>query len=279
MMTPIWLGTSWKMNKPLSQAMAWCETLAARMPEGCHPAIQPFVIPPFTAIQPVSHFLQTHQLPLLTGAQNMHEADQGAWTGEISAAMLAETGATLVELGHSERRAAFNESDAAINRKVHSALGHGLRPLICIGDSAEEKRWQVSRESVVRQMKIALYGLSHQQALRTLIAYEPVWAIGEHGMPASPQEAGVIHQALRQALCERFGHETGTRIPLLYGGSVTLQNAVELLRQQEINGLFIGARPGTRKAIATLFNALHRNLFCRRSNIKGTPEMEIPGHD
>ncbi|CDQ54056.1 unnamed protein product [Klebsiella pneumoniae] len=203
MMTPIWLGTSWKMNKPLSQAMAWCETLAARMPEGCHPAIQPFVIPPFTAIQPVSHFLQTHQLPLLTGAQNMHEADQGAWTGEISAAMLAETGATLVELGHSERRAAFNES-------------------------------------VVRQMKIALYGLSHQQALRTLIAYEPVWAIGEHGTPASPQEAGVIHQALRQALCERFGHETGTRIPLLYGGSVTLQNAVELLRQQEINGLFIG---------------------------------------
>ena len=146
-MTPIWLGTSWKMNKPLSQAMAWCETLAARMPEGCHPAIQPFVIPPFTAIQPVSHFLQMHQLPLLTGAQNMHEADQGAWTGEISAAMLAETGATLVELGHSERRAAFNESDAAINRKVHSALGHGLRPLICIGDSAEEKRWQVSREA------------------------------------------------------------------------------------------------------------------------------------
>lgn len=279
MMTPIWLGTSWKMNKPLSQAMAWCETLAARMPEGCHPAIQPFVIPPFTAIQPVSHFLQTHQLPLLTGAQNMHEADQGAWTGEISAAMLAETGATLVELGHSERRAAFNESDAAINRKVHSALGHGLRPLICIGDSAEEKRWQVSRESVVRQMKIALYGLSHQQALRTLIAYEPVWAIGEHGTPASPQEAGVIHQALRQALCERFGHETGTRIPLLYGGSVTLQNAVELLRQQEINGLFIGRAAGTRKAIATLFNALHRNLFCRRSNIKGTPEMEIPGHD
>lgn len=190
--------------------------------------------------------------------------------------MLAETGATLVELGHSERRAAFNESDAAINRKVHSALGHGLRPLICIGDSAEEKRWQVSRESVVRQMKIALYGLSHQQALRTLIAYEPVWAIGEHGTPASPQEAGVIHQALRQALCERFGHETGTRIPLLYGGSVTLQNAVELLRQQRSMGCLSAARPGTRKAIATLFNALHRNLFCRRSNIKGTPEMEIP---
>lgn len=219
---------------------------AKRWQRGCRRAVTPLFSPssfPFTAIQPVSHFLQTHQLPLLTGAQNMHEADQGASTGEISAAMLAETGATLVELGHSERRAAFNESDAAINRKVHSALGHGLRPLICIGDSAEEKRWQVSRESVVRQMKIALYGLSHQQALRTLIAYEPVWAIGEHGTPASPQEAGVIHQALRQALCERFGHETGTRIPLLYGGSVTLQNAVELLRQQRSMGCLSAARP------------------------------------
>ncbi len=217
---------------------------------------------PFTAIQPVSHFLQTHQLPLLTGAQNMHEADQGAWTGEISAAMLAETGATLVELGHSERRAAFNESDAAINRKVHSALGHGLRPLICIGDSAEEKRWQVSRESVVRQMKIALYGLSHQQALRTLIAYEPVWAIGEHGTPASPQEAGVIHQALRQALCERFGHETGNPYPAaLWRQRNAAKRGGNCCASRRSMGCLSAARPGTRKAIATLFNALHRNLF------------------
>ncbi len=199
---------------------------------------------------------------------------------EISAAMLAETGATLVELGHSERRAAFNESDAAINRKVHSALGHGLRPLICIGDSAEEKRWQVSRESVVRQMKIALYGLSHQQALRTLIAYEPVWAIGEHGTPASPpQEAGVIHQALRQALCERFGHETGTRIPLLYGGSVTLQNAVELLRQQGDQWLVYRPRGLGRARLLRHCSTLLGIYFAGAVIYKGTPEMEIPGHD
>ena len=238
-MTPIWLGTSWKMNKPLSQAMAWCETLAARMPEGCHPAIQPFVIPPFTAIQPVSHFLQTHQLPLLTGAQNMHEADQGAWTGEISAAMLAETGATLVELGHSERRAAFNESDAAINRKVHSALGHGLRPLICIGDSAEEKRWQVSRESVVRQMKIALYGLSHQQALRTLIAYEPVWAIGT-GRTATPEQAEEVCAAIRATVEDLFGAEVAEKLRVLYGGSMNEGNAALLLAEPDIDGGLIG---------------------------------------
>lgn len=239
-MNPIWLGTSWKMNKPLSEAVAWCETLAQRLPTVSHPAIQAFVIPPFTAIHAVSRYMQQHQLPCLTGAQNMHDADSGAWTGEISAAMLAESGATLVELGHSERRGAFNETDAAINNKVHSALRHGLRPLVCIGDSADEKRWQVSRETVVRQMKIALHGLSPQQALQTLIAYEPIWAIGEHGTPASPEQAGEIHHALRQALCAMFGVETGQRIPLLYGGSVNHLNAVELLRQGEINGLFIG---------------------------------------
>lgn len=212
-MEQIWLGTSWKMNKPLSQAMAWCETLTERLPEVLHPKIQPFVIPPFTAIYPVSQYLQQHQIPCLTGAQNMHEAENGAWTGEIS---------------------------AAINQKVHSALRHGLRPLICIGDSADEKRWLVSRETVVRQMKIALYGLSEEQVLQTLVAYEPVWAIGEHGTPATPEQAAEIHRALRQALCETFGTETGQRIPLLYGGSVNRQNAVELLLQDDINGLFIG---------------------------------------
>lgn len=239
-MEQIWIGTSWKMNKPLSEAMLWCETVAQRLPGMLHPKIQPFVIPPFTAIHPVSQYLHQHQLPCLTGAQNMNSAENGAWTGEISAAMLVETGATLVELGHSERRGAFNETDAAINQKVHSALRHGLRPLICIGDSADEKRWQVSRETVVRQMKIALYGVSEQQALQTLVAYEPVWAIGEQGTPATPEQAGEIHQALRQALCETFGRETGQLVPLLYGGSVNRQNAVELLHQDDINGLFIG---------------------------------------
>ncbi|KDV94851.1 triosephosphate isomerase family protein [Raoultella ornithinolytica 2-156-04_S1_C2] len=228
------------MNKPLSEAMQWCEILAQRLGQVVHPDIQPFVIPPFTAIHPVSRYLQERHIRCLTGAQNMHEADSGPWTGEISADMLLEAGATLVELGHSERRGAFNETDAAINRKVHSALRHGLRPLICIGDSAEEKSWQVSRETVVRQMKIALHGLSRQQVVDTLVAYEPIWAIGEQGTPARPEQAGEIHRALRQGLCELFGQETGLQIPLLYGGSVNKQNAVELLQQEDVDGLFIG---------------------------------------
>ena len=196
MMTPIWLGTSWKMNKRCPRPWP-----GERWQRGCRRAVTPLFSPSsfFTAIQPVSHFLQTHQLPLLTGAQNMHEADQAPGPGKSRRPCWQKPAPRLLSWDIQNDAPPFNESDAAINRKVHSALGHGLRPLICIGDSAEEKRWQVSRESV-RQMKIALYGLSHQQALRTLIAYEPVWAIGEHGTPASPQEAGVIHQALRQAL-------------------------------------------------------------------------------
>lgn len=209
----------------------------------------------------------------------MHEADQGAWTGEISAAMLAETGATLVELGHSERRAAFNESDAAINRKVHSALGHGLRPLICIGDSAEEKRWQVSRESVVRQMKIALYGLSHQQALQTLIAYEPVWAIGEHGTPPRRRRRALFIRrcARRSASCLVTRREPVS--PCCMAAALRCKMRWNCCASRRSMGCLSAARPGTRKVIATLFNALHRNLFYRRSNIRGTSEMEMPGHD
>ncbi|MFD1803181.1 triose-phosphate isomerase [Mixta tenebrionis] len=239
-MKKVWVGTSWKMNKPLSEAQAWCEALAYLLPPVLHEAVQPFVIPPFTAIQPVTRWLAEQQLPCLTGGQNMHEAESGAWTGEISASMLLEAGASLVELGHSERRASFNESDGAINRKVHTALRHGLRPLICIGDSAEEKAWGVSPETVIRQAKIALHGLTASEAQRCLLAWEPIWAIGAGGTPAAPEEAGAMHRLLRIALQEKYGAQAGARIPLLYGGSVNLQNAAPLLQQADIDGLFIG---------------------------------------
>lgn len=263
-MKSIMIGTSWKMNKPLSAAMRYCETLAEQLPGVLHPAIQPFFIPPFTALHPVSEFMRHHGLPCLTGAQNMHYAEQGAWTGEISASMIAETGATLVELGHSERRAAFNETDEALNKKVHTALRHGLRPLLCVGDSAQEKEWGVSQESVVRQMKIALHGLTPLQAEQVLVAYEPVWAIGEHGTPATPQEATIVHQALRAALRQRFGDDVGARIPLLYGGSVHHDNAVALLEQPDIDGLFIGRAAWEAESYCALVARVVQDFIAKR---------------
>lgn len=239
-MKHLMIGTSWKMNKPFSEAMAYCDTLVTMLPGVLHSSIQPFFIPPFTAIQPVSDFFRHHHQNWLTGAQNMHQQVAGAWTGEISASMIAEAGATLVELGHSERRAAFNETDNDINQKVHTALAYGLRPLVCVGDTADEKRWCVSKETVIRQMKIALYGLTQTQVLHALVAYEPVWAIGEQGIPATPEQAAEIHHSLRYGLCEMFGEDVGKQIPLLYGGSVNLDNAVALVSQPNIDGLFIG---------------------------------------
>ena len=237
MMTKL-IGTSWKMNKTLQEALAFCDVLSHAKPLPSQ--LQPFVIPPFTVVREVTQALQKAGINCLTGVQNMHFADRGAFTGEISPLMVKDTGATLVEIGHSERREYFGETDETVRLKAAAALRHGLTPLICIGDSLREKQWGVSKETVVRQMKAALAGLAPEQVARVIIAYEPIWAIGEHGVPATPGEARVIHEQLYQALQDSFGAEIAEKVPLLYGGSVNHDNALTLLALPHVDGLFIG---------------------------------------
>ncbi len=232
------IGTSWKMNKTLSEALEFCHILAQAAP--LPPELQPFVIPPFTLVREVTQALHNAAINCLTGVQNMHFADHGAFTGEISPLMVKDTGATLVELGHSERREFFGETDETVQLKAAAALRHGLTPLICIGDSLREKQWGISKETVIRQMKAALAGLPPEQVARVIIAYEPIWAIGEHGVPATAQEAQAIHEQLYQALKERYGAPIADRVPLLYGGSVNHDNATALLALPHVDGLFIG---------------------------------------
>lgn len=165
---------------------------------------------------------------------------EGAYTGEISADMAKDIGASLVEIGHSERRQLFNETDETVNKKVRAALDAGLSPLICVGDTAEEKRWGVSAESIVRQTKIALYGVKAEELNRVIIAYEPVWAIGEHGVPATSEEAEQGLNTIKNALITRYGNPEAQSVVLLYGGSVNQSNAAELIRQPSIDGLFVG---------------------------------------
>ncbi|ACS85942.1 triose-phosphate isomerase [Musicola paradisiaca] len=239
-MRNLMLGTSWKMNKTLEEANAYCDVLVNRLNAAAGPHIQPFVIPPFTLIREVTTRLRQGGVNCLTGAQNMHYADAGAWTGEISPAMVRDCGATLVELGHSERRRDFAENDADIQKKVQAALRYQLRPLVCVGDSAQEKGWGVSIETVVRQMKIALAGLARPQVEQVIIAYEPVWAIGDGGTPATADEAQTIHRALRQALADTYGPDTAENVTLLYGGSVNPHNSSALIQCPDIDGLFIG---------------------------------------
>ena len=231
--TTFWVGTSWKMNKTLAEAQAYAEALLAASDAADLP-VQLFVIPPFTALTTVTGRLAGG--PVLVGAQNMHWAERGAWTGEISPLMLKDCGVTLVELGHSERRTHFGETDEAINRKVRAALAHGLMPLVCVGETAIERDLDAALATVQRQTRMALSGIEPADVARVLLAYEPVWAIGEGGTPATPDYAATIHDGIRASAADLLG----TSPPVLYGGSVNLGNCAELARQRAIDGLFIG---------------------------------------
>lgn len=230
-----WVGTSWKMNKTLAEAEAFCDAIggAAVLDD---PRLQPFVIPPFTAVREVARRLAA--TPVKVGAQNMHWADQGAWTGEISPPMLVECGIDLVELGHSERRTHFGETDAMVGRKTAAALRHGLTPLICVGEHEADKRAGRADEVLAAQVRAALEPIREGFARATvLLAYEPVWAIGEGGTPASPDYADARHariMGVAREVCP--GHD----IACLYGGSVNPGNCAELAACPSIDGLFIG---------------------------------------
>jgi triosephosphate isomerase len=229
-----WIGTSWKMNKTLAAAQAFAEALA-KADAARDPRIQRFVIPPFTAVRQVKEILATSSLKV--GAQNMHWADQGAWTGEISPLMLKDCGLDMVELGHSERREHFGETDETVGLKVEAAVRHGLIPLICIGETMEDREGGRADDVLEREVKGALGKLStEQRKAPILLAYEPVWAIGEHGIPATSEYA----DARQREIIAVAKSVLGRRVPCLYGGSVNPGNCAELIACPHIDGLFIG---------------------------------------
>lgn len=259
-MKKIYIGTSWKMNKTLSEAIIFCEQFKQLLPRNLKNEIQPFVIPPFTNVREVSHIMKNNDINCLTGVQNMHFEDSGAFTGEISPIMVKDTGAYIVEIGHSERREFFGETDLAIQKKVKAALKHGLKPLICIGDSGQEKIWNVSAEAVTKQMKSAISGLNRDDIQQVIIAYEPIWAIGESGIPASSEEAEFIHKKLRDVLVELYGVTIAHDINIIYGGSVNPKNCCELIKQPNIDGLFIGRSAWQADGFCQILSLVNQSL-------------------
>ena len=226
----VWIGTSWKMNKTLAAAKTFAEGLGTG-----DARIQRFVIPPFTAVREVKALLADSSVKV--GAQNMHWAEDGAWTGEISPLMLVDCGLDIVELGHSERRAFFGESDETVGLKTEAAVRHGLIPLICIGETGEEKASGQADSVLRRQVEGALGKLSETQAAAPiLLAYEPVWAIGAGGTPASPDYA----DDRQAAIIDVARAVTGRKLPCLYGGSVNPGNCADLIARPHVDGLFIG---------------------------------------
>ena len=230
----VWIGTSWKMNKTLAEARVFVEGLLA-VDRRRDPRIQRFVIPPFTAIREVKAMLKDTSVKV--GAQTMHWADDGAWTGEVSPVMLRDCGLDLVELGHSERRDSFGETDETVGLKTEAAIRHGLAPLICVGETLAER--EAGRAALVleRQVRAALFRLEGgQKNAPILFAYEPVWAIGVHGVPASSDYADG-RQAEIIAVAEDV---LGRRIPCLYGGSVDPDNCRDFIVRPHVDGLFVG---------------------------------------
>lgn len=230
----VWIGTSWKMTKTLAEARAFVDRLTSEpIPAG----VQAFVLPAHTALATVRDRLPANS-PILLGAQNAHWAPEGAGTGEISMRMARDAGAALVELGHSERRAHFGETDDTVAAKTRAALDADLLALVCVGESAAERERGDAESVVAAQLTAALARVAADEIGRVLIAYEPVWAIGDGGRTARSDELAPVLRVVRDTLDDLGrGRSAGA---VLYGGSVTVEGAPELLAVPGVDGLFVG---------------------------------------
>ena len=251
----ILLGTSWKMNKTVREAVEYARQLPQLL-DGTVAlgGIQLFVIPPFTAIEAVKRASAGR---FWVGAQNMHWEDSGAFTGEISAPMLRELGVDLVELGHAERRHYFSETDETVRRKVLAALKHSLRPLVCVGEEGSDRELGLENQTITRQLRSAFTGVPAECAARVIVAYEPVWAIGHGGKTAPVGDVRAMNSHIRGVLSEIFGPE-GDSIPVLYGGAVDSRNCAELLLEGRTDGLFIGRAAWNAEGFARIIAACAR---------------------
>ena len=234
MRTPIIAG-NWKMNKTAEEAVAFVREIRHGLNniEG----IDRVVCPPFVALAAVYEALQATKIGV--GAQNMYHENSGAFTGEVSPLMIKPY-CQYVILGHSERRAYFSETDEMVNRKVKAALGHGLTPIICVGESLAQNEAGETHPFVSGQVQVAFDGLSAAQAAGCIIAYEPIWAIGT-GKSASAADAGrIIGVTVRGAIADLFGEATAQAVRIQYGGSVTPENIAEYMSHPDIDGALVG---------------------------------------
>jgi len=246
---------NWKMNKTLSEASELIQAMLPKlkMIEG----VDIVLCPPFTNLNFAR--VETENSNVKIGAQNMHWQEKGAFTGEISASMLAEL-CDYVILGHSERRQMFGEKDETVNKKAQTALAHGLKPIICVGESLEQNQAGATASVVETQCRESLKGFSPKQAENIVIAYEPVWAIGT-GLAATPEDANRVHSdVIRPVLRDLFGEDIADNMRILYGGSVNAENAGELFAMSDIDGGLIGGASLKADAFVAIVQAAAETL-------------------
>ena len=230
------IAGNWKMNKDLTESQNLISKLTSGL-NGEEVNCDVIICPPYTSLSEASSLLKDTVVKL--GAQNMYYEESGAFTGEISASMLKSVGCEYVILGHSERRAIFGEKDELINKKIKKALESGLKPILCVGETLEQRESEITKDVIKVQVVEGLKDLTADDLKNIIIAYEPVWAIGT-GKTASPQQAQEVHEFIRTLIKDNFSAETAENIVIQYGGSVKPENASELLSQNDIDGALVG---------------------------------------
>jgi triosephosphate isomerase (TIM) len=247
--TPLVVG-NWKMNLSEAWAVALLDDLLPKLSPSHD--VEVAVAPAFPCLRAVADRLKGTHVAL--GAQNVHWEDKGAFTGEVSPRMLAEMGVRLVIVGHSERRIHFGETDDRIQRKVSAARRHGIVPILCVGEQEKERDEGRTLAVVEKQLRMGLGKLAVSHGNEIVIAYEPVWAIGT-GRSATPHQAQEVHRMIREQLGGMYAPAATSRIPILYGGSVTAESAGELLRLPEVDGALVGGASLDAEAFAAIVAA------------------------
>jgi len=228
---------NWKMNTDSQSSVNLAESIASGSSEIADQSISVAVFPPSVYLPSVFKTLSVSNIAV--GAQDFYFEPDGAFTGEISVAMLKDIGCTYALCGHSERRHVIGERDELINKKVAAAISGGLLPILCVGELLDERKASQTNEVVTRQVKNGLAGLSAEKISAVTIAYEPVWAIGT-GLTATPEQAQEAHELVRKLLAEMYDAQLAEEIRILYGGSVKPDNAAELMQQQDVDGSLVG---------------------------------------
>lgn len=245
---------NWKMNKGLVQSQQFAEEIKNFVEKNKSSNAVVILCPPFTSLEAVQRKINGTAIKL--GAQNMHFETQGAYTGEISAGMLKSCGCEYVILGHSERREYFHETDAIINKKVLKALDDGLKVILCVGESLQEHEDHITESVIEEQVKICLSHVNEDQIQNVVIAYEPVWAIGT-GKNATAHQAEAVHNFIRKRIKKLYSEDASINIKIIYGGSVTPENAKELFTPLTINGGLIGGASLDEKKFIEIINSTH----------------------
>ena len=235
MQSKLIIAGNWKMNYTAETAVHVINTLKTKVSDIT--SVDIVICPPFTALTAAVETSKGSNISI--GAQNVHWKSNGAFTGEISAEMLKEISVKYVIIGHSERRQYFGETDQTVNQRLLAALEAELLPIVCVGETLEQRQNNETERVITHQISKCLSGLSLEQMERTIIAYEPVWAIGT-GMTATPEQAQEVHHLIRGLIIERFNSTVATKIRIQYGGSVKVDNAYQLMSKPDINGALVG---------------------------------------